>query len=72
MGLSKLPAAMKPASSWRLVVQIPLSGNREVQVDELSSVDALLLGKTTYEAFAAFWPGQTGEGFADPINRMPK
>jgi len=32
----------------------------------------LLLGKNTYEVFASYWPGQSGEGFADPINRMPK
>lgn len=42
------------------------------KVDELSSVDALLLGKNTYEAWAAYWPGQTGAAFADPINRLPK
>ena len=34
------------------------------KVDELSSVDTLLLGKTTYEMFAAYWPGQTGAEFA--------
>jgi dihydrofolate reductase len=42
------------------------------KVEELASVDALLLGKNTYEAFAAYWPSQTGAGFADPINRYPK
>jgi dihydrofolate reductase len=36
--------------------------------------DTLLLGKTTYEAFATFWPSQTHNefGFADKLNRMPK
>src|SRR4051812_2919535 len=42
------------------------------KVDELASVDALLLGRNTYEAFAGYWPHQTGEAFADPINRLPK
>jgi dihydrofolate reductase len=42
------------------------------KIDELAAVDALLLGKTTYEGFAAFWPTQTDEGFAEPINRLPK
>src|SRR6266851_9965207 len=41
-------------------------------MDEPASADSLLLGKTTFEAFAAYWPGQTGAGFADPINKMPK
>lgn len=42
------------------------------KVDELAAVDALLLGKNTYEAFAGYWPGQTGGGFADRINQLPK
>lgn len=41
--------------------------------DELFSVDALLLGRVTYEGFAAAWPGQTDEaGYADRMNGMPK
>jgi dihydrofolate reductase len=40
---------------------------------ELFAVDALLLGRTTYEGFAAAWPGRTDEaGYADRINGMPK
>jgi dihydrofolate reductase len=42
------------------------------KIDELASVDALLMGKNTYELFAGFWPSQSGAGFADPINRLPK
>ena len=42
------------------------------KIDELASVDALLLGKTTYELFAGFWPSQTDDGFGNPINRLPK
>ena len=35
--------------------------------------DALLLGRKTYEGFAAAWPGRTDEaGFADKFNSMPK
>jgi len=37
----------------------------------LESADALVLGRATYEAFAASWPGRTGE-FADRINALPK
>ncbi|MGH2905793.1 MAG: dihydrofolate reductase family protein [Solirubrobacterales bacterium] len=39
--------------------------------DELDSADALLLGRRTYEGFAAAWPGRDGE-FADKFNAMPK
>src|SRR5437867_7255580 len=41
--------------------------------DELFAVDALLLGRVTYEGFAAAWPSRTDEeGYADRINGMPK
>jgi dihydrofolate reductase len=35
------------------------------------SCAALLLGRRTYEGFAAAWPGRDGE-FADKFNTMPK
>ena len=37
----------------------------------LDPADALLLGRDTYEGFAAAWPGRPGE-YADKINAMPK
>jgi dihydrofolate reductase len=41
--------------------------------EELMSADALLLGRVTYEGFAAAWPSRTDEvGFADKMNTMPK
>jgi len=58
-----------PHGGWQFKSGSPETG--KYKIDELASVDALLLGKTTYEGFAAYWPGQTG-AFADPINRMPK
>jgi len=40
---------------------------------ELKQTDALLLGRVTYEGFAAAWPGRTDDtGFADKFNSMPK
>lgn len=43
------------------------------KIDELFASDAVLLGRTTYEAFAAVWPAVKDEtGFADRINNMPK
>src|SRR3954471_4540741 len=43
------------------------------KLDELSQHDALLLGRKTYEGFAAAWPGRSDEaGFADKMNSMPK
>jgi dihydrofolate reductase len=61
-----------PHGGWQTGYRSPEAG--KYKIDELHSVDALLLGRTTYETFAAYWPGQTGtdNGFAGPINRMPK
>lgn len=41
--------------------------------DELRATEALLLGRVTYEGFAAAWPGRKDpDGFADKFNSMPK
>ncbi len=43
------------------------------KLDEVLDHEALLLGRTTYEGFAAAWPDVTDEaGFADKMNSMPK
>jgi dihydrofolate reductase len=39
--------------------------------EETNETDALLLGRVTYEGFAAAWPSREGE-FADKFNSMPK
>ena len=43
------------------------------KLDELLESDVLLLGRVTYEGFAAAWPTITDEvGFADQMNSMAK
>ena len=43
------------------------------KLDEVLTADALLLGRKTYEGFAAVWPTVTDEvGFAEKMNTMPK
>ena len=43
------------------------------KLDELMDAEAMLLGRVTYEGFAAAWPDRTDEaGFADTMNTMPK
>jgi len=45
----------------------------EFQHELLFASDALLLGRVTYEGFAAAWPGMTDEqGFAERMNGLPK
>ena len=41
------------------------------KLDEALDSAALLLGRVTYEGFAAAWPSREGE-FADKFNNMPK
>jgi dihydrofolate reductase len=41
------------------------------KLDETFASDALLLGRVTYEGFAAAWPSMEGD-FADKFNSMPK
>lgn len=50
--------------------------NEEVakfQSNLLFESEALLLGRVTYQGFAAAWPSMTDEeGFADKMNSIPK
>ena len=43
------------------------------KLDEVLDHEAMLLGRVTYQGFAAAWPGMTDDvGFADKMNAMPK
>jgi dihydrofolate reductase len=43
------------------------------KLDELYEAEAQLLGRVTYEGFAAAWPTmEDGAGFAEKMNSMPK
>jgi dihydrofolate reductase len=57
--------------SWTF--QFSSEEQQKFKFDELFASDALLLGRMTYEGFAAAWPTMTDEvGFADKMNSMPK
>ena len=48
--------------------------DQEVQdeaLERLAGCEAMLMGRRTYEVFAATWPGQTGS-FADRMNSIRK
>jgi dihydrofolate reductase len=59
-----------PHGGWQFQYNNPETG--KYKVDELAAVDALLLGRNTYDLFSGYWPGQTGGGFADRINQLHK
>ena len=43
----------------------------DFKLTEAQAAEALLLGRRTYEGFAAAWPEREGD-FADTFNTMPK
>jgi dihydrofolate reductase len=59
------------AAGW----QRPFVGHDHMMlmVQQMREADALLLGRKTYESFAAYWPDQHDEsGLAERMNDMPK
>ncbi|UTA66862.1 dihydrofolate reductase family protein [Emticicia sp. 21SJ11W-3] len=59
-----------PHGGWQARYRSPEGG--KYKMDELKSVDSLLLGKNTYSGFRNYWPTQTGNDFADRMNHYPK
>jgi dihydrofolate reductase len=55
---------------WSFEIDRGDEGNK-FKLDETMNTDALLLGRRTFEGFAAAWPEREGE-FADKFNNMPK
>lgn len=60
-----------PNGGWQAKHERSPEGGK-YKLDEIASVDALLLGRTTYDAFTAYWPKQCGPGFPDRMNQLPK
>jgi dihydrofolate reductase len=59
-------------SGWVLAFP-PDPKQLKYKLDEVLEAEALLLGRVTYEGFAAAWPSRKDEaGFADKMNTMPK
>jgi len=57
-------------AGWTFKISRGEEGNK-FKLDETLSSAALLLGRVTYEGFAAVWPSMKNE-FADKFNSMPK
>src|SRR5689334_15828225 len=57
-------------AGWTFKINRGEEGDK-FKLDETNESEALLLGRVTYEGFAAAWPSRTGE-FADKFNGMPK
>jgi dihydrofolate reductase len=57
-------------AGWTFAIPRGEEGDK-FKLDEAMEAEALLLGRVTYEGFAAAWPGMQGD-FADKFNGMPK
>jgi dihydrofolate reductase len=61
-----------PAGGWAFRFERGADGDA-YKLAELRDAEAMLLGRVTYEGFAAAWPSITDEqGFAEKMNGMPK
>jgi dihydrofolate reductase len=58
-----------PHSGW--VFDFIGPEQEQFKLDEVLASESLLLGRVTYEGFAAAWPRRSGP-FADKMNSMPK
>ena len=65
-------AEQTPNGGWAFRFERGPEGDK-FKLDELMAADVQLLGRRTYEGFAAAWPSMTDDvGFADKMNSMPK
>jgi dihydrofolate reductase len=61
-----------PYGGWAFRFERGAEGDR-FKFDELMAADAQLLGRKTYEGFAAAWPSRTDDaGFSERMNSMAK
>jgi dihydrofolate reductase len=60
-----------PYGGWAFKFERGEKGDR-FKYDELMAADALLLGRRTYEGFAAAWPQMNEDDFGQKMNSMPK
>jgi dihydrofolate reductase len=59
-------------AGWTFEIDRGEEGDK-FKLDELAEAEAQLLGRVTYEGFAAAWPTmEDGAGFAEKMNSMPK
>jgi len=60
-----------PHSGWTTAFDF-VPEQFQYKLDEVVEAESLLLGRKTYEGFAAAWPERGGDEFGDKMNTMPK
>src|SRR5689334_4930457 len=70
-GVAEAPGGGEDFEHAGWTFEIDRGEGDKFKFDETMATDALLLGRVTYEGFAAAWPSVEGE-FGDKFNGMPK
>lgn len=72
-GVMEAPGGEEGYAHTGWTFEFPDEGQYEYKTEELMDSEVQLLGRVTYDGFAAAWPERTDEaGFADKMNAMPK
>jgi dihydrofolate reductase len=72
-GVMEAPGGEEGYAHTGWTFEFPDEGQYEYKTEELMDSEVQLLGRVTYEGFAAAWPEREDEaGFADKMNAMPK
>lgn len=68
-----LDGVMEAPDKWQFPNNLFEEEMGKLILESLEAADALLLGRVTYQEWAAFWPSQSDEDpFAKRINALPK
>jgi dihydrofolate reductase len=67
-----LDGAVEGPHLWPSLGDAASEVSDDIQNELLTGCDALLMGRRTYESFAAVWPARAGDPVSDRINRMRK
>ncbi|HEY1276361.1 MAG TPA: dihydrofolate reductase family protein [Thermoleophilaceae bacterium] len=68
-----LDGVVEQPHTWPTLEGRPSDERAErIQTDLLLACDAVLMGRRTYDSFAAVWPSRSGDPASDRINTMPK
>jgi dihydrofolate reductase len=67
-----LDGAIEDPHLWPSLGSVAEVASYAIQNDLLHACDALIMGRRTYNTFAAVWPTRAGDSFSDRINAMRK
>jgi dihydrofolate reductase len=67
-----LDGVIQNPQDWPSTSDVNDPAGEELETELLFGCDAVLMGRRTYDSFAAIWPTRSGDPYSDRINTMPK